>query len=109
GSEGELHRHMRRLAQPAFHQDRLADYAARIVEIADDQQQARWTDGGEIDIYHEMSRLTLEGVGQVFFGVSCQARAEEFLQSVDTAERMVDRYGTSIADTRRFMETHDQE
>ena len=89
-------------------QVRLAEYAGRIVELTD-EQQAHWRDGGAIDIYEAMTRLTLEIVGQLFFGVSSKARANELLEPVDTAERMVDRYGTSGADTQRFMQTREQE
>src|SRR5262249_44606631 len=57
-SEGELHKRQRRLAQPAFHRDRIARYAEVMVDRAQ-QMSDSWRDGQEVDIHDEMMRLTL--------------------------------------------------
>src|SRR5919108_3583452 len=48
-SEGEFHRRQRRLAQPAFHRQRIASYGAVMVDYAA-RQAARSQDGQDLDI-----------------------------------------------------------
>src|SRR5919112_2984316 len=43
-SEGEFHRRQRRLAQPAFHKQRVNSYGATMVEYAE-QAAGAWRDG----------------------------------------------------------------
>jgi len=75
-SEGELHRRQRRLAQPAFHRDRIQQYAAVMIDRAA-ATSASWTDGQSLDIHHEMMRLTLSIVARTLFGADVEADAEE--------------------------------
>src|SRR5262249_21577079 len=49
-SEGEFHHRQRRLAQPAFHRDRIARYASMMVEYADRMQHEQWREGQPLDI-----------------------------------------------------------
>lgn len=58
-SEGAFWRRQRRLAQPAFHTQRIQAYAEGMVEHAQ-QTLARWHDGGVYDMEGEMRALTLE-------------------------------------------------
>src|SRR5690349_18565588 len=58
-SEGDFHRRQRRLAQPAFHHQRVAGYAQTMVDAAVAFQR-RWEPGKPIDINQEMMALTLE-------------------------------------------------
>jgi len=74
-SEGELHRRQRRLMQPAFHRDRLAQYARVMVEDAE-RTAANWVQG-ETDVAREMMRLTLSIVGRSLFGSEIQGEADE--------------------------------
>jgi cytochrome P450 len=64
-SEGEAWRRQRRIAQPAFHRQRIAGFAQTMVraaeDVASDLESRR---GREIDMHHEMMRLTLRVVGQ---------------------------------------------
>ncbi len=66
-SEGEFHRRQRRLAQPAFHRQRLAGYAEAMVSTAQ-RTSSSWKPGQALDIYQEMMRLTLIIVGRTLFG-----------------------------------------
>src|SRR5499433_4047242 len=63
-SEGEFHHRQRRLAQPAFHRDRIARYGRLMVDYADRFQRERWSDDQTVDIANEMTRLTLAIVGK---------------------------------------------
>jgi cytochrome P450 len=67
-SEGELHRQRRRMLQPIFHHERIASYAADMVELGI-RATRTWSDGQRIDVHAEMARLTLEIVGRTLFGV----------------------------------------
>jgi cytochrome P450 len=63
-SNGELWRSQRRLIQPAFHQERIAQYGAMMAGHAEHILDT-WEDGQEREILHDMLRLTL--------GVVCKA------------------------------------
>jgi cytochrome P450 len=71
-SEGEVHRRQRRLVQPAFHERRMAQYAAEMVS-ASDAHVARWAPGEPVDMATEMSALTLAIVGRTLFGSDLRA------------------------------------
>jgi cytochrome P450 len=73
-SEGDLHRRQRRLAQPAFHKQRIAAYADTMVAHAQ-RTAARWRDGETLDISSEMNRLTLTIVGETLLGADVEADA----------------------------------
>lgn len=75
-SEGEHHRRQRRLAQPAFHRDRLAGYGAVMVErsaIVRDQ----WKSGQAFDVLQEMMRLTLAIVAKTLFSTDVDSEADD--------------------------------
>jgi cytochrome P450 len=75
-SEGDFHRRQRRLVQPAFHRDRLAGYAASMVEGA-----ARWRDqwhtGAELDVSQSMMRLSMAIVARTLFSADIASEADE--------------------------------
>jgi cytochrome P450 len=72
-SEGDHHRRQRRLIQPLFHHERLANLVPRIRE-AGERATTRWRDGEEIDVRAEMARLTLGIVVDTMFGVGLEDR-----------------------------------
>lgn len=82
-SDGEHWRRQRRLAQPAFHRERIAAYGATMVEHAE-RLSARWRDGEAIDIHAAMMRLTLDIVAATLFasGVD-QAAADAIAGSIN--------------------------
>ncbi len=65
-SEGEFWVRQRRLAQPAFHRDRIATYAGIIVEFAE-RRMAAWQAGETRDIHRDLMRLTTEVVTKTLF------------------------------------------
>jgi cytochrome P450 len=75
-SEGELHKRQRRLAQPAFHRERIQHYGEVMVEKAV-RTREKWTDGQEIDVAHEMMRLTLAVVAQTLFDADVDNEADD--------------------------------
>jgi cytochrome P450 len=73
-SEGEHHLRQRRLAQPAFHRDRVAAMGDAMVRRA---SAFRWRPGDTLDVGREMNRLTLGIAGETMFGTEVEAEAEE--------------------------------
>ena len=73
-SEGEAWRRQRRLAQPAFHRNRIAGYARTMI----DQTLAHvsnWRDGDSRDMAEEMMALTLVIAVKTLFGTEFTQQA----------------------------------
>jgi len=83
-SEGEFHLRQRRLAQPAFHRDRISAYGRSMVEYAD-RTRSRWTDGRSLDVHDEMMRLTLAIVAKTLFSADVEKEAAEIGEALTTA------------------------
>ncbi len=66
-SEGELWRRQRRLAQPAFHRQRIAEYAQTMIAQAEEHVR-NWRDGDLRDLAEEMMTLTLIIAVKTLFG-----------------------------------------
>ena len=75
-AEGAAHRRQRRLAQPAFHRERVAAYGDAMVEYAAATRD-RWRPGERIDASHDMMRLTLAVVARTLFGATVESEADE--------------------------------
>lgn len=75
-SEGEHWRRQRRLAQPAFHRQRINAYGAIMVERAARMSEG-WSDGERLDASEEMMRLTLSIVGKTLFDADVEGDASE--------------------------------
>ncbi|HEV7427480.1 MAG TPA: cytochrome P450 [Thermoanaerobaculia bacterium] len=73
-SEEELHRRQRRLAQPAFHRERIARYAEVMIERA---SRLAWREGEVLDVHQEMMRLTLSVVAKTLFDADVDQDADE--------------------------------
>lgn len=74
-SEPPLHRRQRRLAQPAFHRERINRYAEVMIERAAKMRET-WRDGETLDIAHEMMRLTLSVVAKTLFDADVDDEAD---------------------------------
>ncbi len=75
-SEGDVHLRQRRLAQPAFHKDRIRRYGEVMAAYAV-RARDRWTDGQRVDMHHEMMRLTLAVVAKTLFDADVDEEADE--------------------------------
>jgi len=77
-SEGSFWLRQRRLAQPAFHRQRIASMAAQMTRAAadlSDEWVAKARSGEPFSMLEEMSRLTLRIVADALFGTGLPARA----------------------------------
>jgi cytochrome P450 len=75
-SEGDFWRRQRRLAQPAFHRERINGYGQIMVRDALRMIET-WKDGETRDIHHDMMRLTMEIVTHTLFNVDVADDAEK--------------------------------
>ena len=73
----------RRLAQPAFHRQRIAGYAATMVEYAA-RDCDRWRAGETRDVAREMMRLTLAIAGKTLFDANVEGEADEIGKALTT-------------------------
>jgi cytochrome P450 len=74
-NEGASHLRQRRMIQPAFHRERINEYAESMIACAGNISD-EWRDGDERDMDKEMMRLTLEVVGKVLFNADVRNDAE---------------------------------
>jgi cytochrome P450 len=76
-SEGEFWKRQRRLAQPAFHRDRLAGFVD-MMAIATGEALERWQPkvGTTFDVHAEMMRLTFHIVGLTLLGANLVDEAD---------------------------------
>jgi cytochrome P450 len=65
-SEEPLHLRQRRLAQPAFHRDRISAYGAVIGQYAK-EATADWQSGDTRNLHEDMQRLSLRIIGKTLF------------------------------------------
>jgi cytochrome P450 len=70
-NEGESWLRQRRLAQPAFHRERIASYAKIMTDHAG-EMLSTWRDGETRDVHQEMMRLTLRIVVRALFNVEAE-------------------------------------
>ena len=96
-SEGNFHRRQRRLAQPAFHKERIAAYAATMVEYAA-RARDRWQDGETVDIAQEMMRLTLAIVAKTLFDADVESEAAEIGQALTDVLQMFETFSSPLTD-----------
>jgi cytochrome P450 len=89
-SEGDFHLRQRRLAQPAFHRQRIAGYAATMVEYAA-RAGDRWRSGETLDIAREMMRLTLAIAGKTLFDADVETEADEIGEALTATFESFDR------------------
>ena len=75
-SEGEEWKRQRRLAQPAFHRQRISAYGEVMVEYAE-RMIADWKQDEVRDVHRDMMRLTLEIVVKTLFDADISGEADK--------------------------------
>lgn len=97
-SEGSFWLRQRRLAQPAFHRQRIAAMGALMTSAAvetAEHWEAKVASGEPVSMVHEMSRLTLKVVGEALFGTALSAKAALVGESWDLLnQQLVERFRT---------------
>ena len=82
-SDGEFWLRQRRMAQPAFHRTRIAEYAAVMSRHAD-TTFAAISPGSWVDIHPVMMRLTLDIVAETLFGTVHTDAKERIGRALET-------------------------
>ena len=88
-SEGELHLRQRRLAQPAFHRERIAGYGETMIAYAE-REAERWRDGETLEAATAMTRLTLAIAARTLFDADVEGEAAELGAAITDAVRAFD-------------------
>lgn len=99
-SEGEFWVRQRRLAQPAFHRERIAAYARQMIACAD-RGLAGWREGETRDIHQEMTHLTLDIVVRTLFGVEVGDQAARVRQALEV---IIAEFGTQQWSLRAYLQ-----
>lgn len=81
-SEGEFWLRQRRMMQPAFHRNRIANYSSTMTDCATRLVQS-WRDGQQLDIHDAMMRLTLQIVAKTLFHADVERDAPEVRGNLD--------------------------
>jgi cytochrome P450 len=96
-SEGEQHQRQRRLAQPAFHRERIGRYAeqmiAHAVRLGD-----TWRDGQQVDAAQEMMRLTLGVVAEALFGTDIGEETDDISTALTSMMELFPKLMSPFAD-----------
>lgn len=107
-SEGEFWRRQRRLAQPAFHKQKLigfADTMAACTRVMLERWQRLADRGQAIDISREMSRLTFQIVGRTLFSADVEAEAQETGHALEVVLRFASEQLDSLLPTPEWVPT----
>jgi cytochrome P450 len=89
-SDGELWRRQRRLIQPTFHKQRIAELSKVIVDHGQ-RMRARWqASGGSIDVHAEMLKVSFAIIGTAIFGVDLLGGAHEIGEALSTMLALTD-------------------
>jgi cytochrome P450 len=81
-SEGAQHRLQRQVSQPAFHRQRIPEYAGTMVREAAGMRE-RWRDGETRDIAIDMMHLTLSIVAETLFATDLRDEAGELADAIN--------------------------
>jgi cytochrome P450 len=96
-SEGEFWRGQRKLAQPAFHRERITSYARLMVDFTERMLQS-WSDGQARDVQADMMKLTLEIVAKTLFDAEIEGDTADASAAMETLMRaFIARTGSLIA------------
>jgi len=95
-SEGDFWLRQRRLAQPAFHRQRVAGYGAVMAGFAE-RHVAGWTDGAVVELHGEMMALTQAIVAKTLFDADVSGDAHD---AAEAARVLAEDFGARLARLR---------
>jgi len=95
-SEGDFHHRQRRLIQPAFHHDRIKEYAKTIVQY-EQRLTGRWKEGSIVDIHSEMTKLTMAIITKCLFDKDVESESENLSEDLSTTIEYFNRLSSPLA------------
>ncbi|MBZ0287035.1 MAG: cytochrome P450 [Anaerolineae bacterium] len=84
-SDGEFWKRQRKLAAPALHAKRIANYGETMVDFTLKMLDG-WRDGQQVDVAHEMTNLTMMIVAKSLFNVDASSVAERVGAAVEVIQ-----------------------
>jgi cytochrome P450 len=87
-SEGSLWRRQRRLAQPAFHRDRIAAYGEVMIAYTERMLDG-WRDGETREVHEDLMHLTLLIVAKVLFDADVARDVKSVGEALDMAMKEI--------------------
>lgn len=89
-SDGDFWLRQRRLAQPAFHRKRIAEFVTTMVALTEKmlERWEAWPEDRPIEFATEMHRLTLEIVGRTLFSRDLTGEAGHIGESLDELSQL---------------------
>lgn len=105
GSLGELHRKMRKVANPPLQATVVPRYANIVVDLAQ-KQLSTWRDG-EIDISLHMSQLTINAVATALFSMSLGEDVDKIGKATWTMMRLSTKLGGAPEDVQAFAKANE--
>jgi cytochrome P450 len=81
-AEGAAHRAQRQTVQPAFHRQRIPEYAVATVGHAVSMRET-WRDGEQRDIAVDMMRLTLKVIADTLFATDLRDDVDELADAIN--------------------------
>lgn len=115
-SEAPFHRRQRKLSAPAFHRQRIANYAETMAAYAQRTADG-WSDGSRVDLDQEMMRLTLAVVAKTLYDADIENEADEIGEALSLVMGMFPRIMNPFAEillrlpipsTRQFLAARDR-
>jgi cytochrome P450 len=97
-SEGEVWRRQRKLAQPAFHRERIASFVRAMSECTGDML-GRWDEeraGAVLDVHKEMMRLTFRVVGRALLSRDLDGDASAIGEALGIGLRWANDYAEAL-------------
>jgi cytochrome P450 len=95
-SEGALHQRQRHLMQPAFHRQRLAQYATVMTTYAARLRQS-WQEGDTLDITPTMMRVSLAIASKTLLDADVEDEATDIGRAITTLLRLTPRLTFPLA------------
>ncbi len=103
-SEGAFWRRQRRLAQPAFHKERVAGYGRVMVDFAE-AMVSTWQEGEVRDVHQEMMRLTLRIVATTLLGSEVEGETQKVGAALDVLAKRFSGRKSYLIPTPSFLPT----
>jgi cytochrome P450 len=95
-SEGDRHRRQRRLSQPAFHRQRVAQYGTVMTDYASRLSQ-EWQDGDSVDAAAAMMRVTLAIAAKTLFDADVESDAVAIGRAISELLELSPRFSLPFA------------
>ncbi|MDC4226145.1 MAG: cytochrome P450 [Candidatus Manganitrophus sp.] len=96
-SEGEFHRRQRRIAQPAFHRQRIGAYGEMMTGYGV-RTRERWEEEKPFDVLKEMMHLTMMVAAKTLFDTEAESEAKEIGEALSVSVEFFNRFTLPFAD-----------